>query len=106
MNKLEFQHVCLVCRICDVSKEKKLIEKVFGDANKRRGTDPDPDHMALTRFEFFETLLNMAIVKFSIGPFHRLTHPSLPSAQHSQRYHCHHCHHDTLTLLRMRLWVV
>ena len=67
MNKLEFQHVLLVCRILDVGKEKKLVEKVFVSANKQRNNNPASDARSLTRFEFFEALLNLACHRFGIG---------------------------------------
>lgn len=67
MNKLEFQHVLLVCRVCDVSREKKIIEQVFRDANRGRSTEVDSDELALSRFEFFEALMHLANIKFSLG---------------------------------------
>lgn len=67
MNKLEFQHVLLVCRILDVGKEKKLVEKVFVSANKQRNNNPASDSRSLTRFEFFEALLNLACHRFGVG---------------------------------------
>ena len=68
MNKLEFQHVLLVCRLIDIGKEKKLVERLFASANHRRSDDPGAaDTASLARFEFFEALLNLACVKFNIG---------------------------------------